>query len=211
MIKCQALVVIVIISSILGAAVWSRAAPQGAPVSDIVRTRRLELVDQAGTVRAILGTDDNRQTRLKLTDESGKDRAILEVNFAGDSSLDLLDADGRVRASIHAGRLGNGFSAYTREVKAAESYRSQSIGMGTYSDGSAQLAISTSNTSPSRHVAGGKSLAKLGADEKGNASFFVSDNQSPARIHMRLTENSEPSITLYNSKNKASWSTPRVK
>ena len=97
------------------------------PPSDVVRTTRIELVDEAGRVRAVLGRLDTSEPGtpafgLALLDEAGCQRAwltlerdgpVLAFDLAGNCVLTLgvddpIDEDFRVGAYLHmADRSGN--------------------------------------------------------------------------------------------------------
>ena len=82
---------------------------QNPPASDILRTKRLEVVDDEGRVRAALGTDEEGMGGLTLFDESGKKRAVLEAGEAQGHAegLALFDADGNIRATLGFSKDGH--------------------------------------------------------------------------------------------------------
>jgi len=71
---------------------------------NVLRTRRLEIVDDSGKVRAVLGTGENDVTDLSMFDASGKVRAALEVGeVPGEASgLRLFDTNGETRVSLYS-------------------------------------------------------------------------------------------------------------
>ena len=77
--------------------VTAQAAPQPA-VQDVVRTKRLEVVDANGKVRVSI-TPQNDSYVLSLNDESGKTRLGLLAGSFG-SMLSLLDENGKTRAVL---------------------------------------------------------------------------------------------------------------
>lgn len=83
--------------------------PQSPPVSDVVRTKRLEIVDDEGKVRAALGTDEEGMGGLTLFDEGGKKRAVLEAGEAQKHAegLALFDAQGNIRAMLGLSKDGH--------------------------------------------------------------------------------------------------------
>lgn len=81
-----------------------RGVPYHPPVpsDDTIRTKRLEIVDGTGRVRASLGTYADRGCVLKMYDTGGKLRASLSVNGDGSTDLKLLDVSGSARGGISA-------------------------------------------------------------------------------------------------------------
>jgi len=93
------------------------------PVDEVLRTRRLELVDSSGDLRAVLGVDQTEQPhltlygsdgeprltlvlsgdtspQLTLTDARGEPRALLELDADGNPRLGLFDDQGRIRLKL---------------------------------------------------------------------------------------------------------------
>ena len=76
--------------------------PGPAPVLDNVRARRFELVDESGTVRAILGTQpEHGAPGFLVSDGQGRPRIAIHVTPDDSPSLDLLDPSGTPR--LHVG------------------------------------------------------------------------------------------------------------
>jgi hypothetical protein len=70
--------------------------------TDVLRTKRLEIVDDEGKVRAALGTDEKGITSLSLFDASGRLRSTLdaeEISGAA-SGLGVFDTNGNLRAAV---------------------------------------------------------------------------------------------------------------
>lgn len=74
------------------------------PASEVLRAKRLEIVDDEGKVRASLGTLENGVGELALRDASGRVRAVLEVGeIPGEASgLRVFDTNGRARVGLFA-------------------------------------------------------------------------------------------------------------
>lgn len=79
----------------------SEEAKSGA---EVLRAKRLEIVDDEGKVRASLGTLENGAGELALRDASGRVRAVLEVGeVPGEASgLRVFDTHGRPRIDLFA-------------------------------------------------------------------------------------------------------------
>jgi hypothetical protein len=67
---------------------------------DVVRTRKLSIVDEAGVERFVIASSQNGRTDLQALDAEGRTRVFLRVGPDGDPSLHLFDAAGKPRASL---------------------------------------------------------------------------------------------------------------
>jgi len=77
----------------------------GAVVRDVLRARRLEIVDDAGQARVLLAVHGKDGPHVALTDEKGTVRAKLLLSAAG-PALFLLDSQGGKR--LACGLLDDG-------------------------------------------------------------------------------------------------------
>jgi hypothetical protein len=66
------------------------AAPQGANVSQTLRTERIELVDKTGTVRGQFFVEDSGEAVFRIRDEKGQIRVKLGASGRG-SGFILMD------------------------------------------------------------------------------------------------------------------------
>ena len=73
----------------------------GKPPSDVLRTKRLEIVDDEGKARAVLGTDEEGITSLSLFEPSGRLRTTLDAEERPDkaSGLGVFDTNGNLRVA----------------------------------------------------------------------------------------------------------------
>jgi hypothetical protein len=71
-------------------------------LADVLRTKRLGLVDDEGKVRAVLGTREEGIGGLSVFDASGRIRASLEAGEVPEQSsgLSVFDTDGKPRATV---------------------------------------------------------------------------------------------------------------
>ena len=77
------------------------------PVADNVRSRRFELVDAKGEVRAVLGTQvDSGAPGFLVSDSAGRPRIALHVSPDDTPAFDLLDATGAPRVHVALGTDG---------------------------------------------------------------------------------------------------------
>lgn len=79
---------------LLGANLWrpASAASRQPDVSDVVRARRIELLDDQGRPRATLKVEENGETLLRLFDARGTIRVKLGAGSDG-SGLILMNED----------------------------------------------------------------------------------------------------------------------
>src|ERR671920_2353193 len=70
--------------------------------ADVLRTKRLEIVDDEGKVRAVLGTNEDGVTSLSVFDQSQRVRASLEAGEIPEqgSGLSVFDTNGKPRAVV---------------------------------------------------------------------------------------------------------------
>ena len=97
--------IVVVVLVVLAAVATAYAAGKtAAPVQEVVRAKRFELVDAEGRVRIEIGmggVDRRWQTPgVRLLDQKGNVRATLEVYPQGHPNLTLRDEKGEVRAML---------------------------------------------------------------------------------------------------------------
>jgi hypothetical protein len=96
---------------VAGGRVWRPASVEAQAkqpaVADVVRARRLEVVDAAGKTRAGLSLGPDGGPRLLLFDASEKPRATLSVDSKGSPRLLLSGEAGKTRASLSVGPDGS--------------------------------------------------------------------------------------------------------
>lgn len=73
---------------------------------DVVRTKRLELVDDEGEVRAVMGAESGDNVGLSLFGSNGADRLSLGIHPDGSATLALQDEEGRERIKFSASSSG---------------------------------------------------------------------------------------------------------
>lgn len=104
----------------LGAAVLLTAlAGMAGDEAGTLRCRRLELIDEAGTVLAFLGTDDDGSTGLFINDDGGG----LRISLSHDeeqSALYVRDGTGTIRVGVaQFAHGGGGFALHGAGSKGA--------------------------------------------------------------------------------------------
>jgi hypothetical protein len=67
---------------------------------DVLRTKRLEVVDDQGIVRIMAGTGEQGTAVLGISDQNQNPRAMLSVNADGTSSVTLNDDTGTPLVSL---------------------------------------------------------------------------------------------------------------
>ncbi len=81
-----------------------RPREEAAPAAEVLRAKRLEIVDDEGEIRISLETHPKGAGGLTVFDASGRRRAALEAGEAQEqgSGLSLFDTNGRARAVVYA-------------------------------------------------------------------------------------------------------------
>jgi hypothetical protein len=76
----------------------------GKPPSDVLRTKRLEIVDDEGKTRAVLGTNEQGVTSLAIFDQSERLRASLDASEVPEqmNGLGIFDTNGRLQVVLGA-------------------------------------------------------------------------------------------------------------
>lgn len=67
---------------------------------DVIRARRIELIDGSGRVAAFLGIDSERDTALVFLDDQHKERAIFGVRVDKEPEAAMIGRDGKDRVRI---------------------------------------------------------------------------------------------------------------
>lgn len=78
---------------------------QSQPVTDLIRTKRIEIVND-GRTRAVVGMLPNNNVGIGLTDTNGQLRLQLIVQEGLGTAFVLNDAEGRPRLQIALGQDG---------------------------------------------------------------------------------------------------------
>lgn len=102
--RVDRLLVFAILAVMLTFAVGSTSGDGG---DHAVQARRFELVDAAGAVQAVLGTDEEGSTGLFIHDQAGVVRLSL-THDVGQSALFVSDAEGTVRIGVAQFAHGGG-------------------------------------------------------------------------------------------------------
>jgi hypothetical protein len=115
--RSLALLAVAFVGSLLGGALIQLLRPPPAyaqgSVRDLVRARRVEIVDETGRVRAWLGTTAEA-AGLGILDEEGEGRVVLSYQSSGRSNIGLAGEKGaaRVRISHDAATAETGLAIY---------------------------------------------------------------------------------------------------
>lgn len=188
----------------------------GVLLADVVRARRVELADDAGTVRAVLsgGTTAESPCGLMLNDAQGKTRLAVHITTNGTPQVDLLGADGTPKVHLALDKdgapllaiLGQGSDGITFRVPAAGAptmelidaagdarvhLRADEAGAGLVLvaiPGRSQLILATRNAAP---------------------AMLLTDKEGKPRVSITMTEQDGPDIrTLQPDGQTPAWATP---
>jgi hypothetical protein len=137
-----------------------------------IRARRIELVDDEGNVRMILGGGKRGEggPRVDLYDENGKWRVSLGLTQLGDTVLGFYDEDGKRRAGVGTNSEG------TSELLLSDASGVRA-GIGVYPGGAAELSI---------YDGSGNRRALLGADSNGQTGMHFFDENDNRRLNLAV-------------------------
>ncbi|MBM3500865.1 MAG: hypothetical protein FJX74_19575 [Armatimonadetes bacterium] len=95
---------VVSIATVAVLVVVQQVVPQ--PEPEVLRARRIEVVDAAGRARIVLDTAPSGSPVLILLDAAGRGRIALDVSPGGTQMLIFWDAAGRARIGLRVGPDG---------------------------------------------------------------------------------------------------------
>lgn len=85
-------------------------------VSPVLRAKEIELVDDAGKVRAQLNVEDTGEVVFRLRDSKGTIRAKFGAGEDG-SGLSMMDDRTEATVQIRANKAGGGITLFDRDGK----------------------------------------------------------------------------------------------
>jgi len=114
---CWNFVITVILILLLTSRFSSHAKVQVANTAEVVRTNRVEIVDQNGKIKATLGMDgtDSSNPKLVLYNSAGHEAAFLTVNSKGYGAIYFQDK--KTEGKVAVGYLWGSDSATPSEVE----------------------------------------------------------------------------------------------
>jgi hypothetical protein len=182
--------------------------PEDKSPAEVVRAKRLEIVDDEGKVRAVLGTDEQGVVSLSIFDASGRLRASLnaEENPEKASGLGVFDTNGKLRAAVGMGNdPGNGpfFSLYdTDGIPRVLLGMDSDPGKGSYlalldTEGNhrAVVSLAAGGQAGLRFSAGQKDRAiGISAEDEGNLYLMLSAEGIPMAV-LGLTEGEDKDLS----------------
>jgi hypothetical protein len=177
---------------LLNAAVVAAAGKRGDHArlirADVLRVRKLVVVDRDGARRAVISADTGSGV-IRVYDSKGQPRVVLGVP-GNDSALALYDDTGKTRVAVGTG-VG---SDYVRMFDQNGNIR---VGLGIQGDDSA-LAFSGAN---------GLLRTVVGASGDRVQGLTVYDSSGKTREMAGLTNN-QPVLQIQDSMGKVLWSAP---
>ncbi len=117
--------------------------PENNSPEGVVRAKRLEIVDDEGKVRAMLGTDEQGVASLSIFDASGRLQASLDASDIPKQTngLAVFDESGRLQIGLGASAIpeqGGGLSFFGMNGMNGE----LRVGMGPHENGQVGLSLS---------------------------------------------------------------------
>ncbi len=189
--------------------------PEDKAPAEVLRTKRLEIVDDEGKVRAALGTDEAGVTSLSIFDQSSRLRVSLDASEISEQANGLFDTNGRLQVAMGASAVNvheGGLNCYgpngEDRVGLAMHKEGSSLyfndtndqpraGFGVYEDGQAGLSISAAQKD--RHI-------KMAAWKDGDLTLMLTDSGAPrAALRLAESENRElsPDLALIDKDGRA--------
>jgi hypothetical protein len=163
--------------------------PENKLPAEVVRTKRLEIVDDEGNVRAVLGTDEAGVTSVSVFDQSERLRASLHASEVPEqmNGLGIFDANRGLQIAMGAYAISEkGSRLFFNDTNGK--YRG---GFGVYEDGQAGLSFSAAKKD--RHI-------KMAALSDGNLHIMLTESGTPSvALGLAESENSElsPDLSLF--------------
>jgi hypothetical protein len=190
----------------VGAAVWVKAIPKRV-TSDVLRTKRLEVVGQNGKARVVISVDENESPYVRLLDKHGKERIHIELSAGDFPRLSLIDANSSAGVSLDVTNSDAGMYIFGHEAPTPEGIFKRGIGLGVYKSNEASLHFFDSHTSPNGHVSGNESHINLGVAQD-EYYFSLSGRQTQSRYNVKVPQKGQASSEIYDINNKLIWSAP---
>ena len=148
--------------------------PEDKKPTDVLRTKRLEIVDDEGKVRAVLGTNEEGVTSLTVFDQSGRLRASLDAGEIPEqgSDLSIFYTNGKPRAAVGMDNDPEQ-SCFPTLLDAGGGQR-------------AVVSFRTDSQAGLRFSSGQKNRAiAMAAGDGGNLYLMLSDEGTPLRVRPR--------------------------
>ena len=190
----------------------------GVLLADVVRARRVELADDAGTVRAVLsgGTTPESPCGLMLSDAAGKPRLAVHITTHGTPQVDVLAADGTPRLHLALDGdgapllaiLGQGSDGITFRVPAGGAPTMELIDAA--GDARVHLRADQNGAGLVLVAVPGRSQLIL-ATRNAAPAVLLTDTSGKPRVSITMTEADGPDIrTLEEDGHTPAWATPRA-
>jgi hypothetical protein len=188
----------------------------GVLLADVVRARRVELADDAGTVRAVLsgGTTPESPCGLMLNDAGGTTRLAVHITTHGTPQVDILGADGTPKIHLALDRdgaplvaiLGQGSDGITFRVPAGGAPTMELIDAA--GDARVHLRADEQGAGLVMVAIPGRSQLIL-ATRNAAPAVLLTDKEGKPRVSITMTEADGPDIrTLQADGQTPAWASP---
>jgi len=167
------------------------APPLGSAVSEI-RAKRLVLVDDAGKLRAVLGSATRGAVSLGLLDNDDKIRAVLIVDANGIPRLDLFGADETRRMVLSVFPNRSGLAIF------GEGGRGGAV-LDVAADGTASLGLTDKQE---------RARAGLQLRTDGTVLLNFSDISERVRAALGVGADGAPGLGIWDKDGKRIWQAP---
>ena len=188
--------------------------PEDKSPAEVLRAKRLEIVDDEGKVRAALGTDEKGVASLSIFDSSGRLRVTVDASAAPEKGggLSIHDTNGAVHVGLGVYEDGQA------ELRFAAQQTDQAIQMGTMDDGRVYLILSKKRdamvilgihdedgNNPSSMLAVTDKEGRSGIEIRGrrfSPHVTLRDRRKQARASLALGANGEPGLFIFDEEGK---------
>jgi len=180
--------------------------PENKPPTEVLRTKRLEIVDDERKVRAALGTDEAGVTSLSIFDQSGRLRASLDASEIPEQAngLALFDTNGRLQVAMGASAVNvneGGLKCYDPNGEDRAGLTMHKEGSGLFfndTKGEPRAGLNVNEKSSNLYCcdANGESRSDFGVYEDGQAGLRLSAAQKDRQIQMAATKDGNLYLVL---------------
>ena len=191
----SAAIVVLLVAGMGFAAAAPQPAPEAPPLGSAIseiRAKRLVLVDDAGKLRAVLGSATRGAVSLGLLDNDDKIRAVLIVDANGIPRLDLFGADETRRMVLSVFPNRSGLAIF------GEGGRGGAV-LDVAADGTASVGLTDKQE---------RARAGLHLRADGTVLLNVSDISEKVRAALGVGADGAPGLGIWDKDGKRIWQAP---
>lgn len=171
-------------------------------VSDVLVTRELRIVNAAGTVVAVFGSDNAGDAVLVVGNATGNVVASIGADSAGDGELTIRRADATAVAGMFVDEVDDGWVFATGASESFGALSSDGVGVlrgSELSVNAAFLGVDGEGNGLVTTLSASGSLATLGVDEGGDAAVLVTNRNGDWVSVLGVDENGHGALGIRNA------------